>query len=275
MKIGIFSRVFPDESARCALAHAAEAGYSSVHYNMSSSGLESMPQTISSKDCDAITKAAEDYKLNIVGISGTYNMAHPDKSIRIKGTKRIEIIGIAAQRIGIPLISLCTGTRDTNNQWKYHQDNATPAAWSDFVETLQQVILIADQLDVNLGIEPEQANIINSADTAKQLIDEMKSSRIKIILDPANLFEETSLSNQRHIIDKFFDLLGNHIVMIHAKDRYPNGKSAPAGDGIIDFRHCLFRAKLSEFNGPIIAHDLPASKAPKAAQYLHRLVKTL
>ncbi|MGO8077940.1 hypothetical protein AB9F41_36820, partial [Rhizobium leguminosarum] len=61
---------------------------------------------------------------------------------------------------------------------------------------------------------------------AYRLIAALKSHRIKIVLDPANLFEVAKLDEQRSIVSSAIDLLADRIVMAHAKDRNPDGSFA-------------------------------------------------
>ena len=55
-----------------------------------------------------------------------------------------------------------------------------------------------------------------------RLIDELKSPRLRIVLDPANLFEIALPRESQVIIARAVDLLGDRIVMAHAKDRRAN-----------------------------------------------------
>lgn len=133
---------------------------------------------------------------------------------------------------------------------------------------METAIGIADRCDVDLGIEPELANVVNSAQKARRLIDEMRSPRIKIVLDPANLFETTTLDEQRTTVSAAIDLLADRIVMAHAKDRNPDGSFATAGKGVLDYAHYLGRLKAIGFTGSLITHGLAASEAKDVARFL-------
>ena len=134
---------------------------------------------------------------------------------------------------------------------------------------------IADRYDVDLGIEPELGNVVNSAAKARRLIDELGSPRVKIILDPANLFETASLAEQREIVAAGIDLLADRIAMGHAKDRTAAGEFTTAGKGVLDYPHYLACLKRAGFAGPIVAHGLTAAEAPQVAQKLQGLLETL
>ena len=137
------------------------------------------------------------------------------------------------------MITLCTGTRDAQDQWRAHPDNGTAEAWRDLLAAMESAITTAERWNIDLGIEPELANVVTSAAKAAQLIGELKSERIKIVLDPANLFEQAGLAEQHRLVSSAVDLLGERIAMAHAKDRAADGSFIAAGKGVVDFRHFL------------------------------------
>jgi sugar phosphate isomerase/epimerase len=242
------------------------AGFSLAQYNMACSGLAAMPDEISAKTIHEIAASSKDVPL--VALSATYNMIHPDVTTRENGHLRLAVIAKAAQALNIPLITLCTGSRDADDQWKHHPDNSSTSAWSDLIQSMQTAITIADKYNINLGIEPELTNVINSAAKARQLLNELKSPRLKIIFDPANLFETETVVEQRRIVSSALELLSTDIAMAHAKDRTSSGEFVAAGTGVLDYPHFLSELKQSGFNGPIITHGLSAAEAPAVCEFL-------
>jgi sugar phosphate isomerase/epimerase len=268
MKLGIFAKTFPGSDPDTVLAAARGAGYRTVQYNMACSGLEPMPAAISRDMADAVRVAAEDQGLAVAAVSATYNMIHPDPTVRRRGHDSLAVLAASAHRMGTRLLTLCTGTRDPADQWRAHPGNDASDAWRDLTASLETALTIADAHDVDLGIEPELANVVNSAAKARRIIDEMGSPRLKIILDPANLFEVAGLGEQRRIVTEGIDLLADRIVMAHAKDRDEAGGFATAGKGVIDYDHylaCLIRVG---FDGPLVTHGLAASEAVSVAEFL-------
>ena len=131
----------------------------------------------------------------------------------------------------------------------------------------------AECYNVNLGIEPELANVVNSATKAKLLIDEMKSTRLKIIFDAANLFEVAPMEEQRAIISSSIDLLAPHIIMAHAKDRMPDGAFTVAGQGCLDYAHYIACLRSIGFDGALVTHGLAASDAMAVSQFLKGITR--
>lgn len=268
MKLGIFAKTFEGAQPETVLKAVVGAGFAAAQYNMACSGLASMPEEIEEKQAQAVADAAKQAGIEIAAVSGTYNMIHPDRAVREAGHRRLAVLAQRSQGMSTRLITLCTGTRDPLDQWKEHPDNGTPEAWRDLLEAMETAIGIADRHDVDLGIEPELANVINSAQKARRLIDEMRSPRIKIVLDPANLFEKATLDEQRTTVSHAIDLLADRIVMAHAKDRNPDGSFATAGKGVLDYTHYLGALTAIGFHGSLITHGLAANEAEGVARFL-------
>ena len=59
--------------------------------------------------------------------------------------------------------------------------------------------------------DPETANVVDSAQKAQYLLGDLRSARLKIILDPANLFGPDNLCCQDSVLENAFDLLAPDI----------------------------------------------------------------
>lgn len=268
MKLGIFAKTFPGSKPGEVLKQCFEAGYSVAHYNMVCSGMASMPLEISNADCKEVQSSALENNVEVVAVSATYNMIHPDPSVRVDGHNRLSVIAKAAGQMGLNLITLCTGTRHTEDQWAFHKDNDTPEAWRDLIASMEVAVSIAEEHNIDLGIEPEMDNVVSSAQKAKQLLDELGSKRLKIIFDPANLFEQATHQDQKDIISQGIDLLAPDMVMAHAKDRLRDGRFGTVGKGVVDFDHYLRALMSVGFDGPLVAHGLEAREAAEVATFL-------
>jgi sugar phosphate isomerase/epimerase len=269
MQLGIFAKTFAGTHPQQVLEQVQQAGFSCAQYNMACSGLAAMPDAIEEEQARAVAKAA----VAIAAVSGTYNMIHPDVSVRQIGLRRLEVLAAHCGLMGTNIITLCTGTRDTEDQWRAHFDNDSSGAWADLCANMSAALLIAERHNVTLGIEPELANVVSSAAKAQQLIADMQSGRLKIILDAANLFEHETIDEQRQIVAGSIDLLAEHIVMAHAKDRLPSGEFVAAGQGCLDYHFYITQLRKTGFVGPLITHGLQASEAPQVAQFLTSILE--
>ena len=109
------------------------AGYETVQFNMACCGLPSMPDEIAAETIADIANASREAGVSLAALSGTYNMIHPQPKVRADGLRRLEIIIKAARGMGAPLVTLCTGSRDAEDQWRHHPDNQSAEAWRDLI----------------------------------------------------------------------------------------------------------------------------------------------
>lgn len=273
MQLGIFAKTFTATGALPVLRAVADAGYKAAQFNMACLGLPSMPDGIEPDAARSVALAGRETGVSISAVSGTYNMIHPDRRVRESGLARLEVLAASCADLGTRLITLCTGTRDAQDQWRWHPDNGTDAAWSDLRAEMEAAVATAERFDIELGIEPELANVVSSAQAARRLLDEMNSKRLRIVLDPANLFEVADAAERHRLIDQAIDLLAADIGMAHAKDRHADGSFAAAGQGVVDFPHFIGRLKATGFDGPLITHGLAEAEAPGVGAFLRTVLE--
>jgi sugar phosphate isomerase/epimerase len=197
-------------------------------------------------------------------------MIDPDMRTRRERLGRLPVLAQATRELGCNLITLCTGTRDPEDMWRAHPDNNSPHAWQDLLRSMEAAIVIAEQNDILLGVEPETGNVVSSTRKARQLLDELHSSRVKIVVDPANLFHRGAVERMRDTISEAFQLLGTDIVMAHAKERGPDGTSghlAP-GRGVLDWNFYFDTLARVNFRGPIVMHGLFEADVAEATRFL-------
>ena len=275
MRLGIFAKTFAGSDPGTVLAASKAAGFACVQYNMACSGLAAMPDALSVQDVAAVSAARRASGVAIAAVSGTYNMIHPDPAMRAKGLARLEVLLRHAAAMGTGMVTLCTGTRDATDQWRHHPDNGSAQAWADLLAELGKACAVAEPLGIKLGIEPELANVVDTAPRARLLLDTLQSPALGIVLDPANLFEVAALAEQRDLLSRSVDLLADRIAMAHAKDRDASGRFATAGKGVVDFPHFLGRLRAAGFDGDLVTHGLAAAEAAGVARYLSGVLADL
>ena len=268
MKLGIFAKTFDGSTPLAVLSAARDAGYSAVQYNMTCSGLAALPLEITGYVAAAVAEAADMTGVEIAAVSATYNMIHPNATVRERGRKGFEAIASVAREMGTRLLTVCSGSRDAENQWRHHPDNTSEAVWNEMCVEFARLLAIAEAYDVEIGVEPELNNVISSAERARRLIETLGSDRIRIVFDPANLFGLGDMKERRQIIESAVDLLQDRIALAHAKDRRADGGFAAAGQGVIDFAHYVAALRRAGFSGCLITHGVAASEAPQVANFL-------
>src|SRR6516165_5963818 len=268
MKLGIFAKTFNRHTIEDLFQSIAGYGINSVQFNLSCAGLEPLPKNVPSRLARRIAGSANLAKVELSAISGTFNMGHPDPVDRRGNLIKFEVLCEVAARLHIPVITLCTGTRDPVNMWKWHPENDSKEAWTDLVQSIESALIAAEKNNLVLAFEPESENVVNSATRARDLLNELQNPRLRIAIDPANLIGPER--DQKEILDESFALLADAIVIAHAKDRTTDFKPCAAGKGILEFDYYLRQLKQRGFTGPLIMHGLEEEEVPFSRDFLSR-----
>jgi sugar phosphate isomerase/epimerase len=267
--IGIFARTFPRLSIESNLDAVAGYGVSVVQYNMACAGLPSLPDEIPADLATRIGVAALARGIRIAAVSGTFNMIHPDVDERCRGLRSLQAIAGACAALGTRCITLSSGTRDVEDMRRDHRDNDSAQAWADLLASTEAAVAIAEESDIFLGIVPEVVSVVDSPVKALLLLSEMRSPRLKIVLDPANLFRRGDLERQYDVLDMAIDVLGPHVVMAHAGDVVESKgeiRHVPAGTGQLDY--AFYLSLLRDVRVPLVVHGLSEQQVPWSLAFL-------
>jgi sugar phosphate isomerase/epimerase len=272
---GLLATEFPAASLEATLDAMLPAGAPAVQFDLACVVGETLPAAVDEATVARVHAAFAARGLRLAALSGTYNMIDPDVGRRAAGLDGLKRVIAVAARLGCPVVTLCTGTRDPVDMWRRHPDNDRPDAFRDLVGQLEAAVPVAEAHGVTLGVEPEVSNTIDSAVKARRLIDEIGSARLKIVMDGANLFHAGELPRMRAVLDEAFGLLGGDIVLAHAKDLDRDGEAGhlPAGTGLLDYPYYLGLIARSGFSGDLVLHALTPPVAAERVAWLRGVME--
>lgn len=273
MQLGIFSRTYQPIGIDRIFAQIARDGFQTVQFNFSSAGLPSLPKDWPEATIKGVMASATQSGLTICALSGTYNMAHPDVTRRQADRLGFTNIVRAAQFMQVPLVTLCTGSRDAMNMWSPHPDNGSPEAWATLRGELDFALELAERYGVALGVEPEHGNVVGNAKIARRLLDEAENPRLKIVMDAANLLPPGGQARQREVVAEAVALLGADLALVHTKDVSPSGEAVAAGRGVVDFHNFLKGIMSTGYRGPLVSHNFPEKDAAYVSGFLRRVLE--
>jgi len=268
MRLGIFARTFSRPTVEGVFDAVKEHGLDCVQFNMACAGLPSLPDYIASSLVTHIHDASMSRGIEIAAVSGTYKMFHPDPQVRQADLRRLQILAAACHGMGTSVITLCTGTRDPEDMWRWHPENASSQAWSDLLFSMDAAVRIAEKEQVTLAFEPESANVVSTAAKGHALLAVMHSPHLKVVIDPANLIDPGDERQMSQVLDEAFDLLEEHIVLAHAKDRGSDGTFKAAGEGILNYDQYVRLLRAAAFDGPLILHGLTEGQVDATLEFL-------
>jgi sugar phosphate isomerase/epimerase len=245
MQLGIFAKTFQRPTLEQTLDAVASHGLTHIQFNMSCMGLATLPDKLDEGSCVWISQMFQERGLTMAAISGTFNMVDPNSSRLEHNLHRLDVLAGACRWLDTRIITLCTGSLDAHDMWKWHPDNSRKSTWERLVETMRAAVAIADRYEVTLAFEPEINNVVSSVMRARRLLDEIGSPWLKVVIDPANLLHSGDLSQLGEmlesagllavlskvglesvfdkgrfvaILDEAFDWLGAEIILAHAKN---------------------------------------------------------
>ena len=219
-----------------------------------------IPDHVSADALAAIRKASRETGLPIGAVNGTWNMTHSDREIREEGLRRFDGFLQAVSELECPIVTLCSGTRSADHLWKYDPATGSPEAWEDMLDSMRRAAKLAEHYGVTMAIETEAANVIDTPERARRIMDEVGSPRLKMILDCANLFHngEACPENVRPTIDRAMQYFGKDIVLAHGKDiRAGEGIDfCGTGFGIVDFPYMVQSLEKAGYPGDMMLHGI-------------------
>ncbi|NBD25438.1 sugar phosphate isomerase/epimerase family protein [Paenibacillus glycinis] len=275
MRIGIFAKTFKRDSLAETLDAVRAHGFASMQFNMACAGMASMPERYDEAVALRVREEAAGRGIAIEAVSGTFNMAHPDPAARAEGLARLEHLAAMCVHMDVRIVTLGSGSRDPLDMWKAHPDNRSAEAWRDMLDCMARALPIAERHGVVLALEPEAANVVNDARSARRLLDTLQSRHLKIVFDAANLVAGRDCASWSGTLQEAADLLAEEIVLAHAKDIRAGAGSEPAfaavGQGDLDFAGYLRLLRTAGFDGPLVMHGLEEREAAGSLAFLQNL----
>jgi len=113
---------------------------------------------------------------------------------------------------------VATETGSLNPDWSPHPDNHSEAAYQALLPVVANLVEEAQRHGATFGIEGVTSHVLHSPQKIRRLLSDIKSSNLQVVFDPVNLLDGSNYQDQDRIMQESFDLFGDRIAIIHAKD---------------------------------------------------------
>ena len=270
MQLGIFAYTFVRPTVEEVFDAVRVHGMANTEWNYVAVGQQEVPDEVDPAFARRVRAAADERGISVDSIAGYTNLVDPDPDRRRAGLQRLCGLIRSAPAHGAAKVALCTGSRDTDSMWRWHDGNDDADTWADLLASVGECIRAAEEADVTLVFEPEVNNVVHTARKARRLLDEFRSPRLKVVFDGANIYHKGELARQREMLTEAIDLLGADIALAHAKDIEEDGDAghSAAGTGNLDFAHYLGELERSGYAGPLLIHGLEEHQVPDSVRFL-------
>ena len=227
------------------------------------------PGSLSPGIARLIKQEFQKHQIDIAVLGCYVNMIHPDPIERRAGLDYFKEHIRFARDFGCSIVGSETGNVHAENG--YTKDNFLEGPFQAVVESVRELVDEAEKFGVIVGIEAGVNHPIYSPRTMKRLLDAIPSNNLQVIFDPVNLLTTETYHNQRNIIQEAFDLFGNRIVILHAKDfQIMDGelKTVPVGQGLLDYTHIFSWLKEHKPYIQVLMESTPEKDADRSIAYL-------
>ena len=256
MKLGVVSRSFSKMTSNEAADFMARNGFACTELCLAHTDADfwvyngrSDLSSLTDARSRAIVEAFRSRGIEVSALGVFTNLIDPDASARAANLAYFERLMQIAAFNGIPCVAtecgFVPGRRGINTE-TYVRD------FGQLCESLRWLAEKAEHYGLDIALEPCVIDLVPSAKRAADLLAQLGSERLRILLDPANLIANSTE-------EEMFHHLAPKLAYLHGKDRKVNDLWGRAlGDGDIDWprflalyhRHAEGRPFILEYVGP-------------------------
>ncbi len=233
MDVGVVSRSFPDLSNAQVAQLLAEKGFRWTELCFSQTDSKywvyngrSDLSDMSDERSRAIVETYRTAGVEVPVLGVFTNLIDPNDAELEANLAYFERMMQIAAFNGIPTVATECGFRPGDrgvDADRYESDFAR------LVMSFSRLAELAEKYGLDVALEGCVIDVVPSAKRARDFIAQVGSSRVKVLLDPANYIANSSE-------DDMFRYLAPHIAYLHGKDRLVNdAKGRIVGDGDIDW----------------------------------------
>lgn len=260
------------------LAAIGELGLSGVGFH---AGAE-LIREVDEAACAGVRQTFDQAGMDLVqfGIGYRECLFHPNPAHRELVLQSVER-GIQVSRmLGAEFCLIRTGSLSPRGSYSPDRANMTPESRARLLDTLSRIATVAEAAGQTMVIETHLLTIMDSPETNREILVELGSPRMTVVMDYVNHFPTlphvfASTARLNHI----FDVMGPVSGVGHCKDiRIGDGlvlhiDEAIPGEGELDLATALQRWHGLYPNGYMLLEHLPNADYPQASRNTHRIAQ--
>ncbi|WP_046176285.1 sugar phosphate isomerase/epimerase family protein [Domibacillus indicus] len=270
MKIGIRGHDLEKMPAEQLAKTISEKGFNAVQLAVGKSfDFYTGPGSLTKEISREIGGIFQKHDVQITVLGCYIQMIHPDPDIRRKELERFKEHLAAAGDFGCLFVGTETG--NVNAEIAYTTDNFEEEPFLAVVDSMKELAAEAEKHEAFIGVEAGVNHPIYSPQTMKRLLDLVDSEYVRVIFDPVNLLTADTWEKQGEIYEEAFELFGDKIAVLHAKDvELQNGKlqAVPVGKGLIDYKKVFSLIKETGRSIPVLLEDVRDPFIEESRQFL-------
>lgn len=216
------------------------------------------------------TIAAEKAHNIQVAVLGTY------VELAINDARRLQNVADFKSQLAVckALGAGCIGT-ETTKMCDQPAGTTREEAQELLCRSLAEILPVAEELGVTVGVEPVTYHSMNSAAATRHILDTMRSPNLKVIFDLSNLVNADNVNAQDRIWNDIGELVGDKIVAVHFKGQAfnPDGSLLHTSleDSLTDYAGAFAMLRqLPQEVLPVLREEAVPSRAASDIAFMRR-----
>jgi sugar phosphate isomerase/epimerase len=274
MRIGVRAHDFGKLPADELACRIAAKGLSCVQLAVSKAiaGLDLKPGDMNPGLAWHVGQAFQRHGVQIAVLGCYINPIHPDPQ------RRAELLGFFKEHIrfardfGCNSVGLETGS--VNADYSPHPNNHGELAFHRMLKSIAVLVEEAEKFGVIVCIEGVTSHTVSTPAKMRRVLDTIKSNNLQVIFDPVNLLSIDNYRDQDRVMMESFDLFGDRIAVLHAKDFRVEGnalKQVRAGQGNYNYRLLLETINKRKPCISILLEEASEDTAAECVQFINSM----
>jgi len=271
MRIGVRAHDFGKLPAAVLAERIARKGLSCVQLTLHEAieGIESVRGRMSPGFAYAISDAFRRRNIQIAVLSCYINPIHPDPAERRAGIDLFKEHLRFVRDFGCGVVATETGS--LNPDFSFHPGNHSEESFQLMLRSLGEMVEEAEKFGATVAVEGVVNFVASDPKRIRRMLDSISSRNLQVLFDPVNLLNVENHGERTRIIEDSFELFGDRIVALHAKDfRIENGRmaSVPLGEGLMDYGLLLRLLKVRKPLMNVIVEDTNPATITRSMRHL-------
>ena len=210
------------------------------------------------------------------------NPIHPDKEKAAKGIAGCQKALAIADQVGALCAVNVAGSCDLYHWAGPHPKNLTRETFDEIVESTRKIVDAVNPKRAKYTLEAMPWIFPDSPESYLELLTAIDRKNVGVHLDIANMINCPSrIFDNTGFINHCFDLLGDKIIAMHAKElKYQSDLTFHIdeviwGQGVIDLRTYLKRANELHPDIPVGLEHMPAEAFPPSIAHIRSVAKEM
>lgn len=219
-----------------------------------------------------IRRTLEVYGIRIVVLGCYINPIHPDPGVRKASLEYFKEHLRFVRDFGCSIVATETGSVRADGL--YSSENHSEAAFLQLEESVGELVAEAEKFGVFVCVEGVTTHPLNTPLKIKRLLDRINSNNLQILFDPANLTPAEEYDQQERILGTAFDLFGERIMVMHAKDfmvEQGQKKKTVIGQGVMNYEWICRRMKEIKPSIDVLLEDTSPETMAESVRYISQV----